>query len=70
MCATALAELNAAGNTILFMSHDLNLVTEMCSSGMWIEEGKVRYAGAIDDVAAAYRAGSVHALPESAGAVS
>jgi lipopolysaccharide transport system ATP-binding protein len=69
MCATALAELNAAGRTILFMSHDLNLVVDMCSAGMWIEEGKVRYAGAIEDVAAAYRAGSVHALPDSAVAV-
>jgi lipopolysaccharide transport system ATP-binding protein len=69
-CALALAELNAAGRTILFMSHDLNLVTEMCSSGMWIEEGKVRYVGAIDDVAAAYRAGSVHAIEERTTAVS
>lgn len=69
-CAVALAELNASGRTILFMSHDLNLVVEMCSSGMWIEEGKVRYAGRIEDVAAAYRAGSVHAIPEQTTAVS
>jgi ABC-type polysaccharide/polyol phosphate transport system ATPase subunit len=62
-CAGALAELNAAGRTVLFMSHDLNLVVEMCSTGMWIEEGKVRYTGAIEDVAAAYRARSIHAVP-------
>jgi lipopolysaccharide transport system ATP-binding protein len=65
-CAAALGRLNAEGRTILFMSHDLHLVTEMCSSGMWIEEGKVRYVGLIEDVAAAYRAGSTHALPETA----
>jgi homopolymeric O-antigen transport system ATP-binding protein len=67
-CAAALGRLNAEGRTILFMSHDLHLVTEMCSSGMWIEEGKVRYVGLIEDVAAAYRAGSTHALPETVAA--
>lgn len=66
-CATALSELNAAGRTIIFMSHDLHLVVDMCDTGMWIEEGKVRYAGQIEDVAAAYRAGSTHAVPETAG---
>jgi lipopolysaccharide transport system ATP-binding protein len=67
-CAAALGRLNAEGRTILFMSHDLHLVTEMCSSGMWIEEGKARYVGLIEDVAAAYRAGSTHALPETVAA--
>jgi homopolymeric O-antigen transport system ATP-binding protein len=65
-CAAALATLNAAGRTILFMSHDLTLVVEMCSTGMWIEEGKVRYVGLIEDVAAAYRGGSTHAAPTTA----
>jgi lipopolysaccharide transport system ATP-binding protein len=63
-CAVALAKLNAEGKTILFMSHDLNLVVRMCSQGMWIESGKVRYVGSIEDVATAYRAGSVHAVTE------
>jgi ABC-type polysaccharide/polyol phosphate transport system ATPase subunit len=69
-CVKTLHELNRQGKTILFMSHDLNLVVEMCSTGMWIEEGKVRYSGTIEDVAAAYRAGSVHAIPDRTSAVS
>lgn len=67
-CAAALAELHAAGRTILFMSHDLDLVVEMCSTGMWIEQGKVRFLGSIEDVAAQYRAHSGHALPSTAAA--
>jgi lipopolysaccharide transport system ATP-binding protein len=67
-CSAALAKLNAAGRTILFMSHDLDLVVEMCSSGMWIDHGRVRFTGAIEDVAAAYRAGSGHVAPAMAGA--
>jgi lipopolysaccharide transport system ATP-binding protein len=61
-CAAKLAELNATGRTILFMSHDLDMVVEMCSTGMWLEEGRLRYSGAIEDVAAAYQAGSPHAV--------
>jgi hypothetical protein len=33
---------------------------------MWIEDGVVRYVGEIGDVAAAYRAGSVHAATSAA----
>jgi ABC-type polysaccharide/polyol phosphate transport system ATPase subunit len=61
-CNAELSTLNATGRTILFMSHDLDLVVDMCSTGMWIEQGHVRYLGAIEDVAAAYRSGSTHAV--------
>jgi lipopolysaccharide transport system ATP-binding protein len=60
-CATALAALSDAGRTILFMSHDLDLVVEMCETGMWIEQGQVQYVGSIEDVARQYRAHSTHA---------
>ena len=36
------------------MSHDLDLVRSMCSTGMWLDRGGVRLAGGIDEVAAAY----------------
>jgi ABC-type polysaccharide/polyol phosphate transport system ATPase subunit len=63
-CVKTLHELNRQGKTILFMSHDLNLVVEICSTGMWLEEGRVRYTGDIEDVARAYRAGSAHVVEE------
>jgi lipopolysaccharide transport system ATP-binding protein len=65
-CVSKLRDLNAEGKTVLFMSHDLNLVVETCSTGMWIEEGRVRFIGDIDDVASAYRANSAHAVDVAA----
>jgi lipopolysaccharide transport system ATP-binding protein len=53
-CRHELAALNAAGRTILFMSHDLDLVTETCTTGMWLERGHVKHVGAIEDIADAY----------------
>jgi len=53
-CARELAELNAQGRTVVFMSHDLELVRSMCTTGMWLERGRARLLGAIDEVASAY----------------
>ena len=53
-CAHELAGLNAQGRTVVFMSHDLALVRSMCSTGMWLDRGRVRLIGDIDEVASAY----------------
>lgn len=65
-CVTKLRELNGQGRTVLFMSHDLNLVVETCSTGMWIEQGRVRFIGDIEDVATNYRANSSHSVDVAA----
>jgi lipopolysaccharide transport system ATP-binding protein len=54
-CAEELRRVNEKGSTVLFMSHDLNLVRSLCSSGMLLERGRVRYTGPMDEVAEAYR---------------
>lgn len=54
-CMHELGQLKRAGHTIIFMSHDLELVASVCSSGMWLEKGQVRVAGAMDAVASAYQ---------------
>jgi lipopolysaccharide transport system ATP-binding protein len=53
-CAAALARLNREGRTIIFMSHDLDLVKSVCTTGMWLDDGRVRLRGSIDEVAAEY----------------
>ena len=53
-CVRELEILNDIGRTIIFMSHDLNLVRTICTSGMWLEKGDVRLVGSMDEVAEAY----------------
>jgi len=53
-CTRELADLNAQGRTVVFMSHDLELVRSICSTGMWLDRGRARLLGGIDEVAAAY----------------
>lgn len=56
-CVEQLRRLNDAGRTVVFMSHDLDLVTRLCTSGMWLEKGLVRERGPMDQVARAYEQG-------------
>jgi ABC-type polysaccharide/polyol phosphate transport system ATPase subunit len=65
-CAEELRRLNREGRTIIFMSHDLELVRSICSTGMWLDQGRVRLRGGIDQVAAAYAAGTAEAAPSHA----
>jgi ABC-type polysaccharide/polyol phosphate transport system ATPase subunit len=67
-CSAELARLHAAGRTIIFMSHNLDLVVEMCDLGVWLERGKVRHTGSIEEVAHAYRSSSGHAVPSGSAA--
>ena len=62
-CLRELTKLNATGRTILFMSHNLELVVELCNLGMWLDCGEVRHSGLIEDVAAAYRHSVAHGEP-------
>jgi ABC-type polysaccharide/polyol phosphate transport system ATPase subunit len=55
-CIAELMRLNGLGRTIIFMSHDLDLVRGICRDGMWLEKGRVRKTGAMEDVAEAYAA--------------
>src|SRR3954469_21163883 len=55
-CVNEMRKLIDGGRTIIFMSHDLRLVTGICDQGMWLEKGHVRKVGTMDEVGAAYAA--------------
>ena len=41
--------------TLLFVSHSTSELSRLCQSAMWIDNGRVREAGSVADVARAYR---------------
>ena len=49
-------ELMSGGTTVLFVSHSLEQVREMCSRVVWLEHGEVRMAGTTKTVCDAYEA--------------
>ncbi len=49
-CIDKIHELNRDGKTILFVSHDMNVVKEICSKVFWVDNGKIREQGSVNDV--------------------
>ena len=48
-------ELMSGGATVLFVSHDLEKIEEMCDKVIWLNKGKVVMFGDTDEVCAAYK---------------
>ncbi len=58
-CLERVAELRAAGKTIVVVTHSLMTVRSMCDEGIWLEHGRMRDWGKADQIADAYL-GQVH----------
>ena len=49
-------ELMGGGTTVLFVSHSIEQIREMCSKAIWLEKGKVRIIGDAKELCDAYGA--------------
>ena len=47
-------ELMGGGTTVLFVSHSMEQIREMCDKVIWLEQGHVKMAGSTDEVCGAY----------------
>ncbi len=48
-------ELMSGGTTVLFVSHSIAQIEEMCSRVIWLDHGRVKMVGEASDVCAAYQ---------------
>ncbi|WP_210509003.1 ABC transporter ATP-binding protein [Naasia sp. SYSU D00057] len=55
-CVAKIRELSAAGKTLVVVSHDLNMVADLCERGILITKGKVVFDGESHEAVAAMRA--------------
>lgn len=50
-------ELMGGGTTVLFVSHSIQQIREMCQNVVWLEQGRVKMAGEVQRVCDVYAAG-------------
>ena len=50
-----MTEMMGGGTTVLFVSHNMEQVREMCSRVLWLEHGTVKMIGAADEICDAYQ---------------
>ena len=53
-CLAKIGELRSQGLTILFVSHDLEAVRNLCNSALWLEDGVIQDRGTTDKVIDSY----------------
>ena len=53
-CLSVMEDLRKGGRTVLFVSHNMAAVENLCSRGIWIDSGTVRKDGATHDVIESY----------------
>jgi len=61
-CLGAMEDIGRSGRTVVFISHNLDAVTRLCSTTMWLDAGRVRAVGRTADVVDAYL---VEATPDA-----
>jgi lipopolysaccharide transport system ATP-binding protein len=55
-CLDAMSDLHGRGRTVLFVSHNMAAIENLCSRAVWIDGGRVRMDGETTDVITAYMA--------------
>lgn len=63
-CMEKIEEFRALGKTIIFVSHGLSQVEQLCESALWLEKGDMRRIGPSAEVVAEYSAESHGARPQ------
>lgn len=53
-CLGKMGEAAGTGRTVLFVSHNMAVIQALCIRGVYIEQGRIRVTGSIDEAVAAY----------------
>ena len=61
-CLARISEVAGEGRTVLFVSHNMAAVTQLCSRGMLLERGRMKYDGGVEQAIAQYHASGTSAV--------
>lgn len=53
-CSMRMREMRKCGTTLLYVSHSIDSVQEICDHALWIDKGVVRMSGKADEICEAY----------------
>ena len=54
-CLERLRQYHARGGTLVLVSHELEQLRELCTQGVWLDQGRIVMDGLIDMVLEKYR---------------
>jgi ABC-type polysaccharide/polyol phosphate transport system ATPase subunit len=60
-CVREIKRLHSVGRTVFFVSHSLDQVNDVCDTALWLENGRIKEAGRVEDLIPAYERSLKHA---------
>jgi ABC-2 type transport system ATP-binding protein/lipopolysaccharide transport system ATP-binding protein len=63
-CLNKMSEFGREGRTIVFVSHDLGSITQVCRRAIWLEHGEIKADGPSEDVIRRYIRGAFEETPQ------
>jgi lipopolysaccharide transport system ATP-binding protein len=66
-CLGKMREVGSSGRTVVYVSHDLNSVRQLCDRALWLDRGSLVEDGAVGVVTAHYEADASGGLDSSGG---
>jgi homopolymeric O-antigen transport system ATP-binding protein len=64
-CLEKMSEFGQEGRTVVFVSHDLGSITQLCRRAIWLEHGQIRADGPSEEVVQRYVRGSIGDVPRA-----
>ncbi len=53
-CLGKMSDVAKGGRTVLFVSHNMGAITQLCQNAIWLEQGQVKNSGSSRDMVASY----------------
>ena len=53
-CEERIRDAGRSGESVLFVSHDMNAIRRVCNRVLWLDKGRIRMTGTPEDVVSAY----------------
>jgi ABC-type polysaccharide/polyol phosphate transport system ATPase subunit len=64
-CLEKMSEFGREGRTVVFVSHDLGSITQLCRRAIWLDHGQIQEDGPSEEVVQRYVRGSVGDVPRA-----
>jgi lipopolysaccharide transport system ATP-binding protein len=61
-CIGKMDEVGKSGRTILFVSHQMGLIAQLCNKAILLENGKIKFSGKVDEAIVSYNTREKHSL--------
>ena len=64
-CLEKMSEFGKEGRTVVFVSHDLGSITQLCRRAIWLDHGQIQADGPSEEVVQRYVRGSIGDVPRA-----